>query len=451
MAEPEKTETTSPTMAERITALKKELQILIIKIIEEEDSCLDTFNDAQRILSELRELNFKRSQEIFGDHFRCYISKEIMSDPVVLASGQTYDRRSIQSWLNAGNLTCPKTKQTLSDTNLIPNNLVKDIIPHWCKNQGIKPPANPVHAEKCMSKEEEEEEAQFESLFEKIVSPLISVQKEAAKELRLLTKEQPSFRILFGRSPQIICKLLSPLKMGKADLHPDLQEDLITTVMNISINENNKRVVLKSPETLNLLVISLKTGTINTRSNAAAALFTLSAFEENKSIIGKSGALKSLVELIEEGHPEILKDAAQALFGLCILSENKARAVIDGAIPAILNKIMGNKLVAELLALLALLSSNTKASVLLSQLQAVPYMLRLIKESTSETNTENCITIIYNVCINQPRTLGELRKEANVNGEIFKLAENGTPKAKRKAIELLQRLDKGKMIVDQSP
>ena len=47
-------------------------------------------------------------------YFRCPLSLELMLDPVIVASGQTYDRVSIQKWLDHGLTFCPRTRQTLS-------------------------------------------------------------------------------------------------------------------------------------------------------------------------------------------------------------------------------------------------------------------------------------------------------------------------------------------------
>ncbi|XP_057743937.1 U-box domain-containing protein 8-like [Arachis stenosperma] len=41
-----------------------------------------------------------------------------MTDPVILATGQTYDRAYIQRWLNEGHRTCPQTQQVLSQAPL---------------------------------------------------------------------------------------------------------------------------------------------------------------------------------------------------------------------------------------------------------------------------------------------------------------------------------------------
>ncbi|KAF5738950.1 U-box domain-containing protein 3-like isoform X1 [Tripterygium wilfordii] len=71
-------------------------------------------------------------------YFRCPLSLELMSDPVIVGSGQTYDRTSIQKWLEHGLTICPKTRQTLSHTNLIPNYTVKAMIANWCEGNNMK-------------------------------------------------------------------------------------------------------------------------------------------------------------------------------------------------------------------------------------------------------------------------------------------------------------------------
>ncbi|GMI98448.1 hypothetical protein HRI_003514100 [Hibiscus trionum] len=45
--------------------------------------------------------------------FRCPISLDLMKDPVTLSTGITYDRQSIDKWIEAGNFTCPLTNQVL--------------------------------------------------------------------------------------------------------------------------------------------------------------------------------------------------------------------------------------------------------------------------------------------------------------------------------------------------
>ncbi|XP_022727843.1 U-box domain-containing protein 9-like [Durio zibethinus] len=442
-----------PTVRARAAELKKELRRLVMTIVDDDDFSIHTIDQAKDTLCVLRELKFNKQSTTTTttsslklhealscpEEFKCPLSKELMRDPVILASGQTYDRPFIQKWLNSGNRTCPRTQQVLSHTVLTPNHLIREMVLQWCKNQGIELP-NPVQ----YGKEEgvtEAERDRFFSLLEKL-SAALPEQKEAAKELRLVTKRMPSFRALFGESDDAIPQLLTPLSGSKSQsgVHPDLQQDLITTLLNLSIHDSNKKLVAETPMVIPILMEALRSGTIETRSNAAAALFTLSALDSNKALIGKSGALKPLIDLLDEGHPLAMKDVASAIFNLCIIHENKARAVRDGAVKVTLKKIMDGVLVDELLAILAMLSTHQRAVEEMGELEAVPCLLRIVRESTCERNKENCIAILHTVCLNDRTKWKALREEENTHGTISKLAQDGTSRAKRKANGILERL-----------
>ncbi|XP_019172989.1 PREDICTED: U-box domain-containing protein 7-like, partial [Ipomoea nil] len=71
------------------------------------------------------------------DVFKCPISSRLMYDPVVIASGETFERMWIQRWFDAGHNTCPKTGETLPDLTITPNNLLKGLILKWCAEQGV--------------------------------------------------------------------------------------------------------------------------------------------------------------------------------------------------------------------------------------------------------------------------------------------------------------------------
>ncbi|MFS8015614.1 putative armadillo-like helical protein [Helianthus anomalus] len=182
-----------------------------------------------------------------------------------------------------------------------------------------------------------------------------------------------SFRIIFGESLDYVPQLLTPLCQTKSqtEIHSDLQEDLITTLLNLSIHDNNnKKLLAETPMVIPLLLDALRFVTIETRTNVAATLFTLSALDSNKSLIGKSGSLKPLIDLLEEGHPLAMNNVASAIFNLCIQQENKARAVRDGA----------------LLPILAMFSNNQKAVEEMGDLGAVSCLLTLKKEINCARN-----------------------------------------------------------------
>ncbi|XP_055834736.1 E3 ubiquitin-protein ligase PUB23-like [Solanum dulcamara] len=72
-------------------------------------------------------------------YFLCPISLQIMKDPVTTVTGITYDRESIEMWLDTAEeealaATCPVTKQHLpKDTELLtPNHMLRRLIQAWC-------------------------------------------------------------------------------------------------------------------------------------------------------------------------------------------------------------------------------------------------------------------------------------------------------------------------------
>ncbi|KAK1428512.1 hypothetical protein QVD17_17347 [Tagetes erecta] len=434
--------------------LKKELERVVKTIVEDEEigfGFTDCVDKAAKILQSLKDL--KQSTSVDASYsfikfqscpqeFNCPISKEIMKDPVIISTGKTYDRSSIQKWLNAGNKTCPKTQQVLAHTVLTPNHLVRDMITQWCKNHGIEFPS-PIQYrdENGLTKSDHDH---FRLLLKKLSSSLstITEQKQAASTLRSLTKRNPSFRAFFGESSTAIPQLLTPLSEIKNEIDPDLYEDLITTLLNLSIHDSNKKLAAETPNVILILLHALRSGRIETRTNAAATLFTLSALDSNKLIIGKAGGLEPLIDLLEEGHGLALKDVASAIFNLCIVHENKIRAVGNGAVKVLLNKINHRILVDELLAILAMLSSNQKAVEEMSDLGAVSCLFSLMKETTCARNKENCIAILYAICFSDRTKWKEMREEESNYETLSKLAQSGTSRAKRKANGILDRINR---------
>ncbi|KAH6822548.1 hypothetical protein C2S53_009025 [Perilla frutescens var. hirtella] len=74
-------------------------------------------------------------------HFKCPISLDLMKDPVTLSTGITYDRQSIEKWIDGGKVTCPVTNQVLRNFDQIPNHSIRKMIQDWCvanKSHGVE-------------------------------------------------------------------------------------------------------------------------------------------------------------------------------------------------------------------------------------------------------------------------------------------------------------------------
>ncbi|XP_054816475.1 E3 ubiquitin-protein ligase PUB23-like [Prosopis cineraria] len=94
-------------------------------------------------------------------HFLCPISLQLMTDPVTVRTGITYDRENIERWLfSCNNRTCPVTKQSILDMDLTPNHTLRRLIQAWCTlnaSSGIeriptpKPPVDKIRIVELLS------------------------------------------------------------------------------------------------------------------------------------------------------------------------------------------------------------------------------------------------------------------------------------------------------------
>lgn len=437
--------------------LKRELKRLVHLIPDEEDCRTEVLDEISCILATLRnrKLRFQKDKsennsksfseklDAIGvpDCFLCPISSKLIRDPVVVATGQTYDRKFIQAWLDAGHRTCPKTQQILPHFILTPNYLLGMMIQQWCEGHGLELPINTADVTNSVTITPKEKKY-VATLVDELSGDYQSQRREAARELRALTRKQPSYRAYIGEAhiiPTLITLLLSP------DL--ETQEHVVTTVLNLSIHEANKSLIAEEGG-IPPIVEVLRSGNMAARENAAAALFSLSAVDENKAQIGACGAIPPLVELLRDGNTRGKKDAASALFNLCIYPPaNRSRSVRAGLVPVLLEfmsspaEAMGD----ESLAILTILSSHEEGAKAIGDAGALPLLMEYIKAEGCPRNRENAVIILSALCSNDPRYLKEVKNSDRGTGykqALIDLSLTGTSRARRKASALIDRIQR---------
>ncbi|KAE8672026.1 U-box domain-containing protein 13 [Hibiscus syriacus] len=377
----------------------------------------------------------KHRSPVIPDDFRCPISLELMKDPVIVSTGQTYERSCIQKWLDAGHKTCPKTQQTLSHTALTPNYVLKSLIALWCESNGIELPKNQGT---CRSSASDCDRTAIVALLEKLANGNSEQQRAAAGELRLLAKRNADNRVCIAEAGSIplLVELLS-------STDPRTQEHAVTALLNLSINDSNKGGIVNAGAIPDIVDV-LKNGSMEARENAAATLFSLSVIDEYKVAIGAAGAIPALIKLLCEGSPRGKKDAATAIFNLSIFQGNKVRAVRAGIVPPLMRllKDAGGGMVDEALAILAILASHQEGKVAIGQADPIPVLLEVIRTG-SPRNRENAAAILWSLCTGNIEQL-KTAKELSAEEALKDLSESGTDRAKRKAgsiLELFQRLE----------
>lgn len=375
------------------------------------------------------------------EDFRCPISLELMSDPVILATGQTYDRPSIQRWLDAGHRNCPKTKQVLFDTKLIPNYALRSLIYQWANANGIdlKKPAEPYTSALTPSYGVAEREGLMrlkvlvEGLVKTLSSTVLQTRRDAIKKINNLAKEGKESRTCIVEAGGI-ARILSLLSCG--DLQ--IEEVGLDTLLDLSMDDENK-VGLVAEGAVDAIVLALKTGPMDIRIKAATTLTSLALVDVNKATIGsRSDAIPALVKLLAEGNLRGKKESMSALCGLCVFHDNKARAVSAGVIPVLLALLTegGNEPVEHALTVLDFLSTSAEGRLAIIREPVLPTLVRLLKSGTARSK-EHAAAVLWSLCSNSKKyTLQSFN--AGALDFCRNLMQVGTARAKRKASALVK-------------
>ena len=403
---------------------------------------------------------------VIPHEFLCPISLEIMTDPVIVATGQvisyelyesfciilamlstviqsdivfpgilkTYERESIQKWLDSDHHTCPKTGQTLVHLSLAPNYALRNLILQWCEKNQFELPRKDIKAGSNGSSIQVKQK--ISSLVQNLSSSQPDVQRKAIMKIRMLAKENPDNRIRIanrGGIPPLV-QLLS---------YPDskLQEHTVTALLNLSIDEANKRLIAREGAIPAIIEI-LQNGTDEARENSAAALFSLSMLDENKVMIGSLNGIPPLVNLLQNGTTRGKKDAATALFNLSLNQSNKSRAIKAGIIPALLHLLEDKNLgmIDEALSILLLLVSHPEGQTEIGRLSFIVTLVEIMKDGTPK-NKECATSVLLELGLNNSSfILAAL--QYGVYDHLVEIMRCGTNRAQRKANCLLQHMCK---------
>lgn len=355
----------------------------------------------------------------FPDDFKCPISLEIMSDPVILSSGHTFDRVSIQRWLDAGHRTCPITKLPLPDHPLlIPNHALRSLISNYAL---VSPP-----------KLQQQPQPEPQALISTLTSPssMLDSKLNSLDQLTRLSKRDSAFRSKLTESGAVSAVLKC---VGSDD--PGLQEKALSLLLNLSLDDDNK-VGLVAEGAIGQIIGALQGGSSNCRALAATMLTSLAVVEVNKATIGAYPyAIGTLVSLLGDGKGREKKEAATALYAICSFPDNRRRAVQCGAVP-ILMRIADSGLerAVEVLGLLAKCKEGREEMERFNG--CVRILVRVLKNGSSR-GIQYALLTLNSLCYFSEEMRAEARKEGIL--EIcMGLLDDDYEKIRRNASNLIQ-------------
>ncbi|XP_010439489.1 PREDICTED: U-box domain-containing protein 8 [Camelina sativa] len=354
--------------------------------------------------------------------FRCPISLEIMSDPVILQSGHTFDRVSIQRWIDSGNRTCPITKLPLSETpSLIPNHALRSLISNFAH---VSPRTQQEHSQ----------QSQSQALISTLVSPSSSnaSKLESLSRLVRLTKRDSLIRRKVTESGAVRAAL-DCVDSG----NQVLQEKSLSLLLNLSLEDDNK-VGLVADGVIRRIVAVLREGSPDCKAIAATLLTSLAVVEVNKATIGSyPDAISALVSLLRLGNDRERKESATALYALCSFTDNRKRVVDCGSVPILVEAAdSGLERAVEVLGLLVKCREGREE---MSKVSGFVEVLVNVLRNGGLKGIQYSLFILNCLCCCSREIVDKVMREGVV-GICFGLEDNESEKIRRNATNLVHTL-----------
>ncbi|CAI8594420.1 unnamed protein product [Vicia faba] len=293
--------------------------------------------------------------------FLCPISGSLMSDPVIVSSGHSFDRTSIQACTNLNFTPQLQDGTTPNFTTLIPNLNLKSSILKWTQtqsqtkiqtNQNLTTTENLVRtlmSSKKHQKPQNDIVQEKETLQISILTPrktsYSSSEESIATATSSSTTTPPQFQSFSYSSPssseiepsttpeeqEFVTKLRNP--------QSNIVEEALISLRRITKTKEECRVQLCTNRILCSLrsLILFKNEVV--RVNALASLVNLSIEKVNKVKIVRSGIVPPLIEVLKFGSSESQEHASCVLFSLALDDDNKTAIGVLGALLPLLHAL----------------------------------------------------------------------------------------------------------------
>ncbi|XP_042492397.1 U-box domain-containing protein 45-like [Macadamia integrifolia] len=451
-----------------------------------------------RQFSRLSSFNFKSNVQRSGqmpvppEELRCPISLQLMYDPVIISSGQTYERICIEKWFSDGHRTCPKTQQQLSHLSLTPNYNVKGLVASWCEHNGVPVPDGPPdslnlnywrlalsESEFTNSKSMEsvsscklkgvkvvplEESGVVEELERKEVEnasrteedgdldmaqrydSLLAIlngkrdterQYKVVEQIRLLLKDDEEARICMGANgfAEALVRFLEAAVCQGSD---KAQEIGAMALFNLAVNNDRNKEMMLSAGVIPLLEEMIL---MSKAYESATALFlNLSCLEEAKPIIGSSQAIPFLVRLLRnESEPQCKIDALHCIYNLSTYPINipilLSAGIIEG-LQALFADPPDHTWTEKSISVLISLLSNSSGKKEIASNPGLISALSAILDTGEPIEQEQAVSCLLILCTGNDKC-SELVLQEGVIPALVSISVNGTARGKERAQKLL--------------
>lgn len=384
---------------------------------------------------------------------QCPITLELMTDPVTLATGQTYDRASIKRWVKSGCRTCPVTGEKLRSADVVPNVAVRGIVEQLLLSSGVSL-HEPSSKHRCAV---DKTASPFGAaaaggarlavafLVSKLCRGTPEEQKKATYECRKLSKRNVFHRACLvdaGAVPWLLHLLSSP--------DASVQDNAVAGLLNLSKHPAGRRALVEAGG-LGLIVDAVSVAAkVEAQQNAAAILFYLSSDAGYCDEISRiPEAIPTLVQLIRDGAYRGRKNAMVSLYGLLQSAANHGRAIAAGAVSALAALLLSadrDDLAGDSVALLARIAEQPSgAEAVLSQPGLVARLAEALaasSASSSRSARDHSVSLLASLCRHGgAKVVAVLGRMPGLMASLYSIvADGGSPQTSKKARALLNEI-----------
>uniref|UniRef100_A0A0E0DZP4 RING-type E3 ubiquitin transferase n=1 Tax=Oryza meridionalis TaxID=40149 RepID=A0A0E0DZP4_9ORYZ len=393
--------------------------------------------------------------------FVCPISGELMADPVIVPSGETFERGCVEACVALGFTPAalpPSVDLAASPPPaLIPNANLRKAISSYCDRIGLPRPlaVSPEEARgivrRLMAVREPGRAGGVNGeLFESPPPPpssssslefaALGLTLEEAVLVRLLDDEpsrqedalEALKRTLRGGENGVrraLCtpRLLDGLRRLMGSGHEGVRVSAAACVVNLSLEPAN-RVQLVRAELVPVLVGLLAAASPELRDHAAGAVYSLSIEERNRIPIGVLGAVPPLLRLLASAADgdRARRDAGMALYYLSLDEMNRSRlARSAGAVAALVGAAGDAALRRPALMVMANLAGcgeGREALIDGGAVAAVAGLMRRAAVAPGSTEEEYCLSALHGMSRGNVR-FGGLARAAGAGEVLRRVAE----------------------------
>ncbi|XVF28856.1 hypothetical protein REPUB_Repub15cG0068200 [Reevesia pubescens] len=344
--------------------------------------------------------------------FRCPISLDLMKDPVTLCTGITYDRESIERWVEAGNETCPVTKQVLKTFDQIPNHILRRMIQDWCvenRSHGVERiptpriPVSPYEVSQVCSRIVCSTQRGDGNKCEELVRKIKNWGKESERNKRCIVEN--------GKGC-ILSSCFEYFASVSFEKHINLLGEILSMLCWMFPFGEEGRSKLGSVSSLLCISWFLRSGDLSSRQNAVLVLKELLYWDGthviSKTLLQIEGVVETLVYLIREPiSPTATKASLMAIYYMISSTKDNdnitSRFLEMGLVSLVVEIIVeAEKSVCEkaLGVLDAICNTDKGKEEAYKNALIIPVLVKKILR-VSDSATELLVTIFWKLCKNE--------------------------------------------------